>query len=63
LLEFGFREQRADRICAIDVALSNRRSLALFESRGFSIVRQVTADTVDLELAPPMWQSREASRE
>jgi RimJ/RimL family protein N-acetyltransferase len=63
LLEFGFGEQRADRICAMDVALSNRRSLALFESRGFSIVRQVTPDIVDLELARPMRQSREASRE
>jgi len=51
LLDFGFGEQRADRICAMDVARSNRRSLGLFESHGFRVVREVSRDIVDLELS------------
>jgi RimJ/RimL family protein N-acetyltransferase len=51
LLDFGFREQHADRICAMDVARSNRRSRDLFESRGFRVARDVPPDSVDLELS------------
>lgn len=51
LLRFGFIEQRADRICAMSVGRANRRSLGLFESRGFALVREVPDEgTVDLEL-------------
>lgn len=51
LLDFGFGEQRADRICAMDVGRANRRSRGLFESRGFRIVRDVSPDIIDLELS------------
>jgi RimJ/RimL family protein N-acetyltransferase len=51
LIDFGFGEQRADRICAMDVALSNHRSRRLFESRGFRVVREVSPNIVDLELS------------
>ena len=58
LLEFGFGEQRADRICAMDVGRENRRSRGLFESRGFQVAREVTPDTVDLELSRGVAQAR-----
>jgi hypothetical protein len=51
LLEFGFLDQRADRICAMDVGRTNQRSRGLFESRGFRVVREVSAEIVDLEIS------------
>ena len=51
LLDFGFVDQRADRICAMDVGRANQRSRRLFESRGFRVVREVSPDTIDLELS------------
>jgi len=51
LLALGFIRQGADRICAMSVGRANRRSVGLFESRGFRVVRDVPdEDAVDLEL-------------
>ena len=50
LLNFGRADERADRICAMDVRRSNHRARALFESRGFRVVREVSPDIIDLEL-------------
>ena len=58
LLDFGFVDQRADRICAMDVGRSNRRSRGLFESRGFQVVREVSLDTIDLEICRPVSEAK-----
>lgn len=51
LLEFAFVDQHANRVCAMDVKLTNLRSQRLFLSRGFRVVRTLPWEqVVDLEL-------------
>jgi RimJ/RimL family protein N-acetyltransferase len=63
LLEFGFVEHGADRICAMSVGSGNRRSLEMFKSRGFRVVRDVPDEgTVDLELGRNAYSHRHRDR-
>lgn len=59
LLEFAFADQRAARVCAMDVKMKNLRSQRLFASRGFRVVRRLIPEgVVDMELVCEDWTRR-----